>query len=163
MLKKCLKKMPSFNSEKILVRYYSNVLDKIVVETLWAETIDAEKGLYKIDNIPFYGPEFSSDDIVFAEFDDDEERITYRNVVEYSGNSTIQVIVIYENLNIEALRNEFKELGCETEGTGNNYFVMEVLFNNSYSTIYKKLNELESAGKISFAEANISQKHLNEK
>ncbi len=163
MLKKCSKKMPSFNSEKIFVRYFSNVLDEIVVETLWAETIDAEKGLYKIDNIPFYGPEFSSDDIVFAKFDDDEERITYRNVVEYSGNSTIQVIVIDEKLNIEVLRNEFKELGCETEGTGSNYFVMEVLFNNSYSTIYKKLSELESAGKISFAEVNISQKHLNEK
>lgn len=163
MLKKCLKKMPYFNSEKILVRYFSNVLDKIVVETLWAETIDAEKGLYKIDNIPFYGPEFSSDDIVFAEFDDDEERITYRNVVEYSGNSTIQVIALDEKLNTEALRNEFKELGCETEGTGSNYFVMEVLFNNSYFPIYKKLSELESAGKVSFAEANISEKHLNEK
>jgi hypothetical protein len=163
MLRKCLKKMPSFNSEKILVRYFSNVLDEIVVETLWAEIIDAEKGLYKIDNIPFYGPEFSSDDIVFAEFDEYEERITFRNVVEYSGNSTIQVIVIDENLNIEGLRNEFKRLGSKTEGTGSNYFVMEVLFDKSYSPIYKKLNELESAGKISFAEANISQKHLNEK
>lgn len=43
------------------------------------------------------------------------------------------------------------DLGCETEGTGSNYFVMEILFNNSYSSIYKKLNELELAEKISFA------------
>lgn len=155
--------MQSFDSEKILVRYFSNVLDEIVVETLWAETIDAEKGLYKIDNIPFYGPKFSSDDIVFAEYDDDEERITFRKVVEYSGNSTIQVIVLDENFNVETLRNEFKELGCETEGTGSNYFVIEVLFNNNYTPIYKKLNKLESERKIAFAEANISQKHLNER
>ena len=155
--------MQSYNSEKILVRYFSDVLDEIVVETLWTEIIDAEKGLYKIDNIPFYGPEFSSDDIVFAEFDEDEERITYRNVVEYSGNSTIQIIILDENLNVENLRNEFKELGCETEGTGSNYFVMEVLYEQKYSPIFKKLTELETAEKISFAEPNISQKHISEK
>lgn len=39
--------------EKILVRYYSKVLEEEIVETLWTETIDKEKGLYKIENIPF--------------------------------------------------------------------------------------------------------------
>ena len=154
--------MQSYNSEKILVRYFSDVLDEIVVETLWTEIIDAEKGLYKIDNIPFYGPEFSSDDIVFAEFDVDEGRITFRNVVEYSGNSTIQII-LDKDQNVQKLRNEFKELGCETEGTGSNYFVMEVLYEQKYSPIFKKLTELETAEKISFAEPNISQKHISEK
>lgn len=153
----------SENSEKILVRYFSNVLDEIVVETLWTKIIDVEKGLYKIDNIPFYGPEFSSDDIVFAEFDNDKERITYRNVVEHSGNSTIQIIVLDKNLNVENLRNEFKKLGCETEGTGNNYFVMEILYEQNYSPIFKKLTELEITEKITFAEPNISQKHIAEK
>lgn len=155
--------MQSYNSEKILVRYFSDVLDEIVVETLWTEIIDAEKGLYKIDNIPFYGPEFSSDDIVFAEFDVDEGRITFRNVVEYSGNSTIQIIILDKDQNVQKLRNEFKELGCETEGTGSNYFVMEVLYEQKYSPIFKKLTELETAEKISFAEPNISQKHISEK
>lgn len=155
--------MQSYNSEKILVRYFSDVLDEIVVETLWTEIIDAEKGLYKINNIPFYGPEFSSDDIVFAEFDVDEERITFRNVVEYSGNSTIQIIILDKDQNVQNLRNEFKELGCETEGTGSNYFVMEVLYEQNYSPIFKKLTELETAEKISFAEPNISQKHISEK
>ncbi|MBH2023681.1 MAG: DUF4265 domain-containing protein [Flavobacteriales bacterium] len=163
MLKKCLTMMQSYNSEKILVRYFSDVLDEIVVETLWTEIIDAEKGLYKIDNIPFYGPEFSSDDIVFAEFDVDEGRITFRNVVEYSGNSTIQIIILDKDQNVQKLRNEFKELGCETEGTGSNYFVMEVLYEQKYSPIFKKLTELETAEKISFAEPNISQKHISEK
>lgn len=153
----------SENSEKILVRYFSNVLDEIVVETLWTEIIDSEKGLYKIDNIPFYGPEFSSDDIVFAEYDNDEERITFRNVVEYSGNSTVQVIVLDENLNVENLRNEFKKLGCESEGTGNKYFVMEILFDQNYTPIFSKLSELEATEKINFAEPNISEKHLKEK
>lgn len=153
----------SENSQKILVRYFSNVLDEIIVETIWTQIIDSEKGLYKIDNIPFYGPEFSSEDIVFAEFDDDEETITYRKVVEHSGNSTIQIIVLDENLNIENLRQQFKSLGCESEGTGSNYFVMEVLYEQNYSEIFKLLTELENAEKISFAEPNISQKHIDEK
>ena len=150
-------------SEKLLVRYYSDVLEEIVVETLWAEIIEQEKGLYKIDNIPFYGPEFSCGDIVFAEYDEDEERITFRRVVEYSGNSTIQIILLDEKTDIENLRNEFKNIGCESEGMGSNYFVMEVLYELNYLPIFKKLKELEKAEIISFAEPNISKKHLSEK
>lgn len=153
----------SGNSQKILVRYFSKVLDEIVVETIWTEIVDAEKGLYKIDNIPLYGPEFSSDDIVFAEFDDDEERITYRKVIEHSGNSTIQIIILDENLIVEDLRQRFKNLGCESEGTGSNYFVMEVLYEQNYSPIFQLLTELENTEKIGFAEPIISQKHQNEK
>lgn len=151
------------NSEKILVRYYSDVLEEIVVETLWAEIIDLTKGLYKIDNIPFYGPDFSLSDIVFAEYDEDEECITYRKVVEHSGNSTIQIIVLSENIDVMELRKEFENLGCKSEGIGNNYFVMEVPFNVSYSIIFKKLSELSEDEKIGFAEPNISQKHSSEK
>lgn len=150
-------------SEKILVRYHSNVLDEIVVETIWTEIIDEKKGLYKIDNIPFYGPDFSCGDIVFAEYDEEEERITYRKVVENSGNSTVQIIILNEKIEVENLRNEFKNLGCESEGTGSNYFVMEVLYEINYNPIFQKLTELEKAEMISFAEPNISEKHISEK
>lgn len=153
----------SDSSEKILVRYYSDVLEEIVVETLWTEIIDVNKGLYKIDNIPFYGPDFSSGDIVFAEYDEDEERITYRRVIEHSGNSTIQIIILDENIDVMELRAEFENLGCESEGIGNKYFVIEVPHNKNYSEIFKKLNEFEIEEKISFGEPNISQKHLSEK
>lgn len=153
----------SDNSEKILVRYYSDVLEEIVVERLWAEIINSDDGHYKIDNIPFYGPGFSSGDIIFAEYDEDEERITYRKVVEHSGNSTIQIIVLDENIDVMELRKEFENLGCESEGMGNNYFVMEVPFNTSYSIIFKRLLELSEDEKIGFAEPNISQKHSSEK
>ncbi|WP_177764410.1 DUF4265 domain-containing protein [Flavobacterium sp. I3-2] len=106
------------NLEKILTRYYSDVLEKETVETLWAEIIDKNKGLFKIDNIPFYGPKFSCGDIIYAEYDNYEERLTFRKVVEPSGNSTIQIIVMDENLDFQKLRNEFKNLGCESEATG---------------------------------------------
>lgn len=38
---------------KILFRYYSDLLEDMVVETMWAEIIDLEKGYFKLDNIPF--------------------------------------------------------------------------------------------------------------
>ncbi|UFK97835.1 DUF4265 domain-containing protein [Kaistella faecalis] len=155
--------MQSYNSEKILVRYFSDVLDEIVVETLWTEIIDAEKGLYKIDNIPFYGPKFSCGDIVYAEYDNYEERLTFRKVVEPSGNSTIQIILIDENLDSQDLRDEFKDLGCESEGAGGNYFVMEIPFEKNYNEIFIKLTELENNGTIGFAEPVISDKHYSEK
>lgn len=44
--------------EKVLFRYHSNVLDKSTVETMWAEKVDQENGIYKLSNIPFYGPPY---------------------------------------------------------------------------------------------------------
>jgi hypothetical protein len=41
------------NNVKILFRFYSDVLDEETVETMWASIIDKNKGLYKLDNIPF--------------------------------------------------------------------------------------------------------------
>src|SRR5689334_13608401 len=97
---------------KILFRYLSPALDEWVVETMWANVVDSEKGLYKIDSIPFYGPLVASDDIVFAEYDEDEERITYRETVENSGNSVVAVVIMRDNVNINEIRDEFKNLGC---------------------------------------------------
>jgi len=77
------------NHVKILFRYYSNILDEWTVETMWALVVDADKGLYKLDSIPFYGPLVASDDIIFGEYDDDEEMWTYRRTVENSGNSIV--------------------------------------------------------------------------
>ena len=37
---------------KILFQFYSDVLDRETVETMWAVIIDKEKGLYKLDSIP---------------------------------------------------------------------------------------------------------------
>src|SRR5688572_418344 len=95
---------------KILFRYYSNVLEEITVETMWAFVVDALKGLYKLDSIPFYGAPVSSDDIVFAEHDEAEGMLTYRKTVESSGNSTIQIVMMSKTTDIENIRNKFKEL-----------------------------------------------------
>ena len=93
---------------KILLRYYSSLLEEETVETLWANVVDEAKGHYKIDNIPFYGPLLASDDIVWAEYDDVEEMLTYRETITSSGNSVIQVVILNESIEMDEIRNECK-------------------------------------------------------
>ena len=150
---------PQDNSVKILFRYYSTVLDEWTVETMWAETIDAEKGLYKLDSIPFYGPLVASDDIIFAEYDSDEERLTYRRTVENSGNSIVTVVIMDKTYDINIIRDIFKDLGCLSERVNDAYFSMEVLAGKNYQPIKQKLTELENNGIIGYAEPCLSDNH----
>lgn len=65
------------NLVKLVFRFYSNVLEDWTIETLWAQMLDQKKGLYKIANIPFYAP-VASGDIVYAEYDDTEQRLVFK-------------------------------------------------------------------------------------
>ncbi len=95
------------NYVKILFRFYSDVLEEETVETMWANIVDHEKGLYKLDSIPFYAPLIASDDIIFAEYDEKELMLTYRNTIEYSGNSTVWVVVMDDSIEINEIRKNF--------------------------------------------------------
>jgi hypothetical protein len=144
---------------KILFNFYSNILDKQTTETMWAEVVDSDKGLYKLDNIPFYVPLIACDDIVFAEYDETGKMLIYRNTIEYSGNSTIHVVIIDELIPINEIRDAFNTLGCESEGLGENYFALEIPVNVNYDVISQKLNELTDKGIIDYAESCISERH----
>ena len=146
------------NFVKILFRFYSNVLDEWTVETMWAETIDKDKGFYKIDNIPFYAS-IASDDIVFAEYDEEEKMLTYRETVEYSGNSLIQIVIMDESVVTNDIRDIFNSIDCKSEKFKEGYFVLEILADKDYKTIKQKLNELQDKGIIDYAEPVLSDKH----
>ena len=60
---------------------------------MWAKEIDKENGIYKLDNIPFYGPLIATDDEFYAEFDESEHMLTYRKTTRHSGNSIVLVII----------------------------------------------------------------------
>lgn len=146
---------------KILFKFFSNVLDEWTVETMWATTINAGKGLYKLDNIPFYAC-VSCDDIVFAQYDQDEEMLTYRKTIEHSGNSTIQVVVVNNKIPTNELREIFNNFGCESEKFNEGYFVIEIPAKVNYTPIRQKLIELEEENIISYAEPNLSNNHFYE-
>lgn len=147
------------NRVKILFRYYSQVLEKWTSETMWSIIVDADNGLYKLDNIPFYGPLVASDDIVFAEYDHDEKMLTYRRTVEFSGNSVVQVVLTNKTRDLNEIRNIFSELGCISERVNEGYFSMEIPFDKNYSLMKTKLIELEEEGIIEYAEPCLSEKH----
>ena len=148
---------------KILLRYYSSLLEEETVETLWANVVDEAKGHYKIDNIPFHGPLLASDDIVWAEYDDVEQMLTYRETITSSGNSVIQVVILNESIEMDEIRNEFEGMGCPSEKFNEGYFVMEIPFNLDYKPIKGKLDQLRSKNLIDYAEPCLSKKHSSKK
>ncbi|MDB5030605.1 DUF4265 domain-containing protein [Mucilaginibacter sp.] len=147
------------NHVKILFRFYSDILEEETVETMWAITIDESKGLYKLDSIPFYAPLIASDDIVFAEYDDIELMLTYRNTVEYSGNSTVRVVIMDDANEANDIRKIFETLGCVSEKVNKVYFVMEIPADIDYKTIKNKLIELENKQVLEYSEPCLSNIH----
>jgi hypothetical protein len=154
--------MDNNNSKKVLFRYYSDVLEEETVETMWAETIDEENGIYKLDSIPFYGPLIATDDIFYAEFDENEGGLTFREVVEYSGNSIVQVVITEESFNKEILRDELRDLNCLSEGLNDTFFSVEILEAIDYKAIKSLLDNYEDKGIISYAEPILSVKHSDD-
>lgn len=144
---------------KVLFRYHSEVLEEEVVETMWAVPVDIRNGLYRLDTIPFYGPPIATDDIFFAENDDNEEMLTFREVRKHSGNSILQVILMCEPFDTTDLRGKLMELGCPSEGLNDRYFVVEVPATVDYGPVKALLYELTSLGQIGYAEPVLSGQH----
>lgn len=147
------------NYVKILFRFHSDIFDEEIVETMWAEIVDGSKGLYKLDNIPFYVPSVASDDIVFAEFDEAEESLCYRSRVKFSENSTIQVVLMDDTKNVNLIRDSFGELGCISEKINGSYFSMEIPADVNYKSIKLILDDLKQKEIIDYAESCLSDKH----
>ncbi|TDO23771.1 DUF4265 domain-containing protein [Pedobacter duraquae] len=145
--------------EKILFKFYSNVLDEETIETMWAVIVDKEKGLYKLDSIPFYAPDVAANDIIYAEFDEYQERLTYRHTVEASGNSTVQVVILESGNDTNEIREVFDLLGCSSEKYSERYFVIDVPGSLNYAVVQDKLTELQNAGILDYAEPCLSKKH----
>lgn len=150
------------NSKKITFKYFSDILEEITVETMWAEVIDESEGIYRLDNIPFYGPLIASGDIFYAEYNEYEEAFVFKEVIESSGNSIVQIIISKENFDKEILRNELLELGCESEGMNDKYFVAEIPKDIDYNMIKEKLDSYENSKTIEYAEPILSTKHQDD-
>ncbi|MEO6134309.1 MAG: DUF4265 domain-containing protein [Ginsengibacter sp.] len=146
------------NFVKILFRFYSNVLDEWTVETVWAQIVDKAKGFYRIENIPFYAS-VASEDIVFAEYDSNEKMLIYKETVEYSGNSLVQVVIMNNSVETNNIRDTFSSMDCKSEKFKEGYFTMEIPANKKYEPIKKKLSELQSKGIIDYAEPVLSKQH----
>ena len=149
----------SHNSHKILFKFYSEVLEKEMAETLWATEVDRKKGHFKIDNIPFYVPNIATDDLIQAEYLEKEKTYFFKEIIQFSGNSIVRVIRLNKNFDTKDIRQKLNKLGCNSEQWNEDYFVIEIPQNVKYKAIRKELNKLEKKQIISFAEAVLSDAH----
>jgi hypothetical protein len=145
--------------KKILFRYYSDLLEDTVVETMWASIIDEEKGIYKLDNIPFFGPLIATDDTFFAEYDEKEKTLIYNKTIESAGNSILQVVILEKGFDATIIREKLKAINCESEALNETLVAVEVINKTDYSIVKSLLNEYESQSIIEFAEPCLSEKH----
>lgn len=147
------------NYVKIKFRFYSDIFEEEMVETLWASIVNEGKGLYRLDSIPFYAPLVASEDIVFAEFDDQEQMLIYRKTVIDSGNSTVQVMLLDNSKDLDQIRDVFKKLGCVSEKLNDRFFSMLIPSVIDYKNIKMKLDELNTEGTIGYAEPCLADGH----
>lgn len=145
--------------KKILFKYYSTYLEEIVSETMWAEIIDLEKGYFKLDNIPFFGPLIATDDIFRAEYDENEKTFMHKETIESSGNSIVQVLVLEKEFDAAIIREKLKAINCISEVLNDTFFAVEIVRNTDYSLVKSILNEYDSQAIIEFAEPCLSEKH----
>jgi|SRR5690606_5100177 len=154
--------MKDDNFTKITFKYFSDVLEEKTVETMWAEIIDAEKGIYKLDSIPFYGALIASDDIFYAKYDEDEKSLIFKEIIKSSGNSVVQIIVMKDDYDKEILRKKLLDLGCNSEGVNDKYFVTEILEKINYNSIKTLLDKYENEKIIGYTEPILSLKHQDD-
>jgi hypothetical protein len=144
---------------EILFRSYSTLLEQEVVETIWADVVDADLSYYKLYSIPLYTSGIASDDVVLAEWDEDELMLTYRETIQPSGNSTIWVVVVDDDTDIDNIRKTFYEMDCLSEALSNRYFAMEVKAGTDYLRIKNQLLTLKGEKLIDYAESCLSERH----
>lgn len=144
---------------KILFKFYSNLLEEDMEETIWADIVNANLGHYQLDSIPFYVPFIATDDVVHAEYDDAEEMLLFKETVKPSGNSTLWIVITKETADIDEIRDLFSELDCISDSISKNYFAMEVKAETNYLIIKNKLNELKAEGIIEYVEGCLSARH----
>lgn len=143
---------------KVLFGFHSNALEEWTVETMWCKTVDQKAGYYKIDNIPFYAP-FAYNDLIFAEFDEAENMLKYRETVAFSGYSTIQVVLKNTTSSTDEIIIMLENLGAETEKFKDGYFVISIPPNLNYRPINNELKKLVEREIIDYAESCIDDKH----
>jgi hypothetical protein len=123
--------------------------------------VDEGKGHYKLDNIPFYAQSLAVGDLLEAEYDEDEQALVLADILEFSGHSTIQVVILDTSVETNTIRDIFHNLGCATEKQMERYFAIDVPVNIDYKPIKQQLAELEAKEIISFAVACLSDQHAS--
>lgn len=151
--------MEETKHEKIIFRFYSELFEQDIEESLWAFELDKENRLYQIDSIPLYVPLIASNDIVFADYNTNSKELVYKKTVSHSGHSTIQVVLADETKPLKEIREIFSNLRCVSEEVNDTFFVMDIPDDVDYKIVKAELDRLEGEEIIEYAEPSLSDQH----
>lgn len=140
---------------KILFVYQED--DEFKIEGLWSTKLEDN---YVIDNIPFFIKNIACGDTVSVEVDEDE--LYFDSLVEESGNSTIQLVIL-GNYDKKEIGLKFEKLNCNWEGSNlPNLLSIDIPKNINYVTIKSFLDEGNKKGFWDYREACLSELHRSE-
>lgn len=135
------------NKVKVNFVYY-DLNKELATESVWAEK---ENNYYRIKNIPFFAPNISYDDLISVEEDEDE--LFFEDIIEKSGNSTLQVI-IYNKDDVADITKNIEQLCCGWEGSHlEGYISVNVPKEVNYTNVREYLNRMLNMEKLDYKEA----------
>lgn len=136
-------------SNKVKVNFvYYDLDEELATESVWAEK---ENNYYRIKNIPFFAPNISYDDLISVE--EDEEELFFEDIIETSGNSTLQII-IYNKNDIADITKMLEHFGCGWEGSHlEGYISVNVPKEVDYTNVSEYLDKMLSMEKLDYKEA----------
>ena len=106
-----------------------------------------------MDNIPFYAPLVSVDDIIDADLVVNEW--VFRSVMKLGGHSTIRVISYGAGL-VTTVRKELAVLGCGTELSNvPTLFAVDIPPSVDYALVISLLERYVAAGSLDYEESSI--------
>ncbi|TDP02967.1 DUF4265 domain-containing protein [Flavobacterium sp. 245] len=144
---------------KILFKYYSSFLEETVSETMWAEIINLEKGFFRLDNIPFFGASIATGDLFYAEYEEEEKKLVYKETIEHSGNSIVQILILEGGFDKEIISEKLQAINCISESLNDTFLAVEIVRDVDYAIVKNVLIGYEDQSVIEFAEPYISEKH----
>lgn len=139
----------------IAVDYY-NLENKLNTEQLSVEFLS--KNMAKITDIPLFAPNLAKDDIVLVECENGF--YYFDGFVEYSNNSTIQIILLG---NDDTIIKSLLKFDIDIRYFNHHYFSIHIPKQTHYFPIFQMLRDLEDDGKLSFKESCLAYCHKKEK
>lgn len=138
-------------SVKVVFRFFNTVLDEDYAESLWAQVVDQEQGLYRLDNVPFFVTSYALGDIVLAEME--EGQLIVKGLEEESGNTTLQIMMMQADMKSD-VQQALEKLGCDWEESHlPGYFSVNVPQIVKYAPIKRYLKQVKKQSVVIFREA----------
>lgn len=123
----------------------------VVNETMWA-IVSGEH--FELDNIPFYARSISCGDIFAADYNEEDNWYHFREVITYSGNTTLRIFFFNEADFIPVQQALGDLYNCETEGfQDRNILAVNIPAAIDYTPVREYLMQGEESKRWTFEES----------